>query len=423
MADGLVEASSCAGAVAVPAPPAGERAGGILFVTDELFLPRPHNGSAEVYLRAARDRARQGTDIFCLSFFRDRQRAGDPQVAAAYASMFSAFLLLPGWNGGGTLLGRTGLGCRELKRWITGDLFAGNRLLEALLRPRLREVVRFVREHRIDTVYFHKPQTAQLLSPILPELRPARLVIELHDDFVERGLQYQRAYKSFFSSIGPVATAKSHWKSWLRLKFYRVDAQRSRAAEARIMAGCDQVIVASEAEHRQYCRRGVFADKLVYKPRRLARRGRPLLATPEFHAGFIASEDVMNLDALDWFSREILPRIRRERPDFRFLVAGTIARHAARLMRRLEAVRVWAALDDVARFYEAIDIAVVPLRYGTGTSIKVHEALAFGRPVVSTRVGVRGICAAELDGIWIADDADGFSAGVIDRLHTTLGRA
>lgn len=405
------------------APPAGERAGGILFVTDELFLPRPHNGSADVYLRAAQDRARQGSDIFCLSFFRDRRRADDPQVAAAYASMFSAFLLLPGWNGGGTLLGRTGLGCRELKRWITGNLFTSNRLIEALLRPRLREVVRFVREHRIGTVYFHKPQTAQLLSPILPELRPARLVIELHDDFVERGLQYQRAYKSFFSSIGPAAIAKSYWKSWLRLKFYRVNAQRSRAAEARIMAGCDQVIIASEEEHRQYRRRGVVADKLVYKPRlykprRVARRGRPLSATPEFHAGFIASEDVMNLDALDWFSREILPRIRRARPDFRFLVAGTIARHAERLLRRLEVVRVWPALDDVARFYEAIEIAVVPLRYGTGTSIKVHEALAFGCPVVSTRVGVRGICAAELDGIWIADDADGFTAGVVDRLQT-----
>ena len=412
----LVEANATS-ARAGHAGRAGEHAGGILFVTDELFLPRAHNGSADVYVRAAQDHARQGSDIFCISLFRDRRRAGDPKVAASYAAMFSAFLLLPNWNGGGTLLGRVGLGCREVKRWITGNLFAGNRLLEALARRHLREVVRFVHEHRIDTVYFHKPQTAQLLSAILPELRPAHLVIELHDDFVERGLQYQRAYKSFFSSIGPAAIAKSYWKSWLRLKFYRVDAQRSRAAEARILTGCEQVIVASEAEYQSYRRRGMFADKLVHKPRRLARRGRLPSARAEFDAGFIASGDVMNLDAVNWVCREILPRIRRERPYFRFLVAGAIARHAARLLRRLDAVHVWNELDDVARFYEAIEIAVVPLRYGTGTSIKVHEALAFGRPIVSTRVGVRGICAVDLDRVWIADDADGFSAGVVDRLQ------
>ena len=390
----------------------------IVFVTDELFLPKPHNGSAEVYVRTAQDYARQGYDVFCISFFRDPRRAAAPDVVESYASLFSGFLLLPGWNGGGTPLGQLSLAWREMSRWATGNIFAKNRLLAALLRPHLDTVVRFVHEHDIGTVFFHKPHTVLLFADILPRLKSARLIVDLHDDFVERELHYRGAYGSFFAALPAAEIARNYWQPYLRQRCSRIDPVRSRTIESGLLAQCDQVLFSSRQEYERYLARPPLDGKLVHRQRRFVGGG-PLARAAEaapFDAGFIGSDDVMNLDALLWFCRNILPAVCRQRPDFRFLVAGSIGRRAERLLRNLDAVTIWGSLDDVKSFYQAIEMLVVPLRYGTGTSTKVHEALAFGWPIVSTTVGVRGIPEEELTGVTVADRPDAFAAGVIEQL-------
>jgi glycosyltransferase involved in cell wall biosynthesis len=391
----------------------------VLFVTEELFLPKPHNGSADVYIRSAQDYARQGYEVFCVSFVRDRQQVSDTSIRSSYASMFSDFLLLPGWNGGGTVLGQVSLGWREISRWVTGNIFAKNRLLALLLRPHLAQLVRFVRRHEIGTVFFHKPQTVLLLSDILPLLRPTRLIVDLHDDFVERELHYRRAYGAFFANVPAAEIARSYGKQYLRHRLSRISAVWSREVETRLLAQCDQVLFSSIEEYRRYLPRPELTGKLVHKPRKFAKPERtlPAASTTLFDAGFIGSDDVMNLDGLIWFCREVMPRIQRSRPDFQLLVAGSIGAKAKRLLRGLDSVTIWGSLDDVASFYQAIDMLVVPLRYGTGTSTKVHEALAFGWPIVSTSIGVRGIPGEEISGITVADQPEAFAAGVLARLR------
>ena len=125
----------------------------------------------------------------------------------------------------------------------------------------------------------------------------------------------------------------------------------------------------------------------------------------------------MNLDALLWFCAEILPRIRRRRSDFRFLIAGSIAAKAHGLVRRCEEeVTIWPSFAHVETFYDAIEVAVAPLRYGTGTCVKVLEALSFGCPVVTTSVGVRGILPQDLVGSLVADDPETFATRVIESI-------
>ena len=69
-------------------------------------------------------------------------------------------------------------------------------------------------------------------------------------------------------------------------------------------------------------------------------------------------------------------------------------------------------VDDLARAYASADLAVVPLAHGTGTRIKLLEALAAGVPVVTTAVGAAGLAAEHGRHLLIADDVHELSAAV-----------
>jgi len=70
-------------------------------------------------------------------------------------------------------------------------------------------------------------------------------------------------------------------------------------------------------------------------------------------------------------------------------------------------------VDDPAPLYAAADLAVVPIRAGGGTRIKILEAFALGIPVVSTRLGAEGIEALDGVHLLLADDAPAFAAACV----------
>jgi glycosyltransferase involved in cell wall biosynthesis len=392
-------------------------AGSVLFVTDELFLPTPHNGSQNVYLKVAHEYAQERQQIFCLSFWRDRRQATDPEVCRSYTALFSGFYLMPSWNGGGTLIGTIALGLRELSRWTSGNRFSTGTLIKYLLRPHLAKVVEFVKQNNIGTIYFHKVDTMLLLEDILKELRPALFVLDLHDDFVRREEEYKVAYGSFFACVSMREILKNHLKFYLRFRGCRFNLAASRSVETRLLNECDRILINSCEEFFRYQERLRLAAKVVHHPLRMPAAAPRGSGEKRFHAGFVGSADVMNLDALLWFCSEILPRIRRRRSDFRFLVAGSIGAKARGLVDRHEEVTIWRSFAEAATFYDAIEVAVAPLRFGTGTCIKVLEALAFGCPMVTTSVGVRGLLPEDVIGSLVADDPETFATRVIESIR------
>ncbi|MDQ1700291.1 MAG: polysaccharide biosynthesis protein PslH, partial [Frankiaceae bacterium] len=77
-----------------------------------------------------------------------------------------------------------------------------------------------------------------------------------------------------------------------------------------------------------------------------------------------------------------------------------------------ESLRIVGAVDDVTPYVDAATVSVVPLRTGGGTRIKLVEALAHGRPVVTTSKGAEGIPVGDGVHVALADDASGFAAHV-----------
>lgn len=126
-----------------------------------------------------------------------------------------------------------------------------------------------------------------------------------------------------------------------------------------------------------------------------------------------------NADAVQYFCRDILPEIRKRTtgPVTFDIVGGGLPAPAAAGLARIPGVRVHGWVEDLGRFYGDADIIVVPLRAGGGTRIKILEAFAHGRPVVSTREGVAGIEAFDGVHALLTDTPAAFAAACL-RLYT-----
>lgn len=117
---------------------------------------------------------------------------------------------------------------------------------------------------------------------------------------------------------------------------------------------------------------------------------------------------LQNLDAVEWFASAILPRL-RERQETTFRVVGTVPPSARRSLRRIPGLELAGRVESLEEEYARAAVAVVPMRAGGGTRIKLLEALAHGRPVVSTSIGAEGLDLAHGRELLTADDAASFA--------------
>lgn len=135
-----------------------------------------------------------------------------------------------------------------------------------------------------------------------------------------------------------------------------------------------------------------------------------------------------NVDALLWFCDEILPRVRAALPLAHVVIVGQQPAPRVAARRDQPGVEVTGWVADTRPYVADAAVYVVPLRMGSGTRLKVLEALAMGKAIVSTARGVEGIAlVADRDAV-IADTPDAFARAVIALLRDAerrraLGRA
>lgn len=120
-----------------------------------------------------------------------------------------------------------------------------------------------------------------------------------------------------------------------------------------------------------------------------------------------------NLDAVDYFLRDIFPRVRAARPAAQFVVTGAAPPERRARLPQSEQVEFSGYVADVRPLIAQSWAEVVPLRQGGGTRLKVLEALALGTPVVSTPKGVEGLDLINGTHVLIASTADEFAAATL----------
>jgi polysaccharide biosynthesis protein PslH len=124
-----------------------------------------------------------------------------------------------------------------------------------------------------------------------------------------------------------------------------------------------------------------------------------------------------NIDAMQFFAAEILPSIRKERPNCRIVIAGRRPASAVKeLAKRDSGIIVTGTVPDVRPYLWGCAVSIVPLRIGGGTRLKIFEAMAARLPVVSTFVGAEGLPVTNGEHIAIADSPERFARCCLDLL-------
>jgi glycosyltransferase involved in cell wall biosynthesis len=128
---------------------------------------------------------------------------------------------------------------------------------------------------------------------------------------------------------------------------------------------------------------------------------------------FIGGMDwIPNREGVDWFIDQVWPKVTAKLPDAKFYLAG---RNFPDEIKQLvvKGLFVIGEVEDAKQFISSKSISIVPLFAGSGMRVKIVEAMALGRAIISTSIGAESLAYTDAKDILIADDAESFAAAVV----------
>jgi len=246
--------------------------------------------------------------------------------------------------------------------------------------PPMRALIERVRqEHHLELIQVEYTQLARYPGDILVE----------HDVTFDLYGQLHRRQRSIAS-----------WWNWVRwLRFERSAVRRY-----------NRVVTMSE---KDACLLGVSNARVIPNGVDLD-RFRPYPEMPGQRLLFIGSfRHFPNVTAFRFFAEEVWPRLRGRFPEMTVtVVAGPRPELYWRPERNDDRIRILGFVADVRPLYHEANIVLVPTLVSAGTNVKVLEAMAMERAIVTTACGCGGIPVEHEKHVWIADGADAFAEGI-----------
>jgi sugar transferase (PEP-CTERM/EpsH1 system associated) len=207
--------------------------------------------------------------------------------------------------------------------------------------------------------------------------------------------------------------------NWLKKAFLYLEWLRARRYEATICPSFDYCLTVSERDKENLdsiCQAKVVVipngiDVEYLMPEVDIDDERPsLIYTGTMHG-------IPNVDAVLYFCESIFPLIRRENPFVKLYIVGKGPTSRVQQLANDKNVVVTGEVDDVRPYLAKSTVVVAPLRIGGGTRFKILEALAAGKPVISTSVGCEGIEVTHGENVLIADAPEEFATHTVRLLR------
>jgi sugar transferase (PEP-CTERM/EpsH1 system associated) len=123
-----------------------------------------------------------------------------------------------------------------------------------------------------------------------------------------------------------------------------------------------------------------------------------------------------NVDAVRWFCDNVFPQVKQRLPQAQFYVVGKNPATSIRRLGDRPGIVVTGFVEDVREHIAKCSVFVVPLRIGSGMRLKILQAMAMGKAIVSTSIGAEGISAADGRDILLADTVDAFARSTLELL-------
>ncbi len=195
---------------------------------------------------------------------------------------------------------------------------------------------------------------------------------------------------------------------------YLINAFQFKLLENRLLHRVDRVFVTSRREYAKLksihpdadihvVPNGVDCESIMPLPTATASRDILFVGRLGYYP---------NQDGVLYFAREILPLLRRRFSNVRFWVVGGEVTPEVLELNHRKGIRITGQVEDLKPYYERCAACVVPLRAGSGTRLKILEAMAYGRPVVSTTLGCEGLGTTDGQHLLVADTPQAFSAAL-----------
>lgn len=205
------------------------------------------------------------------------------------------------------------------------------------------------------------------------------------------------------------------WREW----------QTMSQAERRHLRTADHVLAVSQTD-RDFFSGTVAAEKLTVIPTGVdIEYFQPFGDEEENTLVFTGSMDWLpNEDGIFYFVQEVLPKIVQEIPTVKLQVVG---RKPSQRLQTMAAehpneVHLTGWVDDIRPYLGRSAVCIVPLRIGSGTRLKIFEAMAMGKAVVSTTIGAEGLPVGHGAELLLADSPEEFAQSVVMLLRDPVAR-
>ena len=335
----------------------------ILLLTPQRPYP-PHQGTTLRNFNLVKELAKRHT-VCVLSFLEPDQSPNDPGPLAQLCAWLD---VIP------TPRRSTNLRLRQMLTTSRPDM--SWRLWSPALNARLAA---HLRQETFDVVEIEGIE----MAPYLPTLEAAQsrplIVYDAHN--AEWILQ-QRAFWADVKNPRRWPAAAYSWVQWQRLRRYEADLLR-RVNHTIAMSAPDKVAL-----------RVLVPDA----PITVVPNGVDLAAYTNFKGRHFAYDLLFtgkmdfrpNIDAALWFGRRVFPLIQAQRPHTTWAIVGQRPHPRLDTLRQNPGITITGYVDDVRPYLAGAKIYVAPLRVGGGTRLKLLEAMAMRKAIVSTTVGAEG---------------------------------
>lgn len=294
---------------------------------------------------------------------------------------------------------------RLLDLALSGQPDLARRLDSDVFRQKL---MRLLSENQFDLVQFEGLETADYL-PLVRQLQPnAKLCYD--------------AFNAEYMLQRVISQVDRREARRLPAAVYSlVQSHRIARFERTICREADFVIAVSpedaealrpfRADHCIYViPNGVFTDDYCTDREHVDLRGKSIVFTGKM-------DYRPNVDAMLWFSDCVLPKVSEQVPDARLYIVGQKPHSRLEGLRTKDNIEVTGWVAEVQPFLQAADVYVAPLRMGSGTRLKMLEAMASGCAVVATSIAASGLLEDAKRVMVIADDVDSMARAIIGLLQ------
>ena len=261
----------------------------------------------------------------------------------------------------------------------------------------LGEVVRKACERELpDAIHIEQLHTYYCLRPHIPWLKSKGVKIVLDSHNIE--------FQSFEDSLEIYGLLKRTGGRFLVSHMKRLEIEAARKADA--IFACSSLDAEFFKEynlHTYVVPNGIDSSEFQI----VSKEQKPILL-------FIGGVGYPpNADALEYYLTEIHPKIREKIPAVKLLAVGADKKSLQATHVDASSVEPLGFVDDIRPYLNQALIGICPIRYGSGTRIKIMTYMAAGLPVVSTTKGAEGVAYTNGKDIVLADDPTDFANAII----------